>query len=110
MTVAWSTVSARGYQLDLSSTNFDGSGVVHSSRTRNGELGRLTIAGLEAIELLATATDTKTEQEVLVYQVLVVEPQHGGYTRILGIVNAADRERYLPVFRSVTQSFQPNGR
>ncbi|MBI4424015.1 MAG: hypothetical protein HY554_09830, partial [Elusimicrobia bacterium] len=37
---------ARGYRLEASSTNFDGSGTVLSSATPNGALGALTVPGL----------------------------------------------------------------
>ncbi|PCI36618.1 MAG: hypothetical protein COB53_08925, partial [Elusimicrobia bacterium] len=48
MTVVWSTVPSNGYTLILSSTNFDGTGILHSSSTPNTQLGTLSISGLLA--------------------------------------------------------------
>ena len=47
MTVSWNTVTSQGYVLELSSTDFDGSGTVYSSATTNGSLGSLIVEGLE---------------------------------------------------------------
>ncbi len=66
----------------------------------------IEVAGLPAIEALGHGLDIRSGSATLVYQ-LVVEARHGGYFRILGMAPNSARERFLPEFRRMAQSFRP---
>ena len=74
--------------------------------TRVTERRRMTIAGLEGVELVATAKDRDGGAEIALYQALLLA-KGGGYFRIVGQTGAADRERHLAEFRRIAASFEP---
>jgi hypothetical protein len=69
------------------------------------ERRRLTIAGLDAVELVGTAQDRDGGGEVVLYQVLLLATE-GGYYRLVGQVPAAQREELLPELRRIAQTFE----
>ncbi len=66
----------------------------------------LTVAGLDAFEVLGAGTDARSGEPCLVYQV-VIEAAHGGYFRLVGLAPASEREKYLAEFRRISESFAP---
>jgi hypothetical protein len=67
--------------------------------------GRATqLDGLEAYELEADGSDSKTGQPMRLYQVIAREAN--GYVIAQGLVGAPHAEAFLPEFRQVTQSFR----
>lgn len=66
----------------------------------------LTVAGLNAVEVLGRGVDIGSGAAALVYQ-LVVEARHGGYFRLIGLAPESERSSFLSEFRKIGESFQP---
>jgi hypothetical protein len=62
--------------------------------------------GVDWHEIVAKAKDGASEQAVLVMQTIRFEP--GGYTRMVGIVRADQREAVLPRFRRIVDTIAVN--
>ncbi|MGE0765957.1 MAG: hypothetical protein AB7L90_05800 [Hyphomicrobiaceae bacterium] len=65
---------------------------------------RIMIAGLPAVEMAGTATDTD-EGDVSLYQILVLPPT-GGYYRLLGQVPAEQAPALMPELEKIARSFR----
>jgi hypothetical protein len=72
---------------------------------RIAERNRLRIAGMEAVELVGTATDKDGGGKVELWQVLVLPPD-GGYFRLVGQIPKSERESLLPELRRIADSFR----
>lgn len=66
----------------------------------------VTYGGLPGVEIAARARDRASGAELMLYQVLLM-PREGGYFRLLGQALLAERDRYLPEFRRIAESFTP---
>lgn len=69
---------------------------------------RISVGGLDGIEIEADAVDTGEGRKMRLYQALL-PVKDGGYFRIIGIATAADAERLAPEFLKIARSFQPKG-
>lgn len=69
---------------------------------------RISVGGLDGIEIEADAVDTGEGRKMRLYQALL-PVRDGGYFRIIGIATAADAERLAPEFLKIARSFQPKG-
>ncbi len=69
------------------------------------ERRRITIAGLDAVELVGKATDKDGKAEIALYQVMLLGPE-GGYYRIVGQMPFAERDRLLPELRRIAAGFR----
>lgn len=69
------------------------------------ERRRTALAGMDAVELSATAIDSDTGEAVSLYQVVLLPPA-GGYFRILGQVPVSEDDRLLPELRKVAKGFE----
>jgi hypothetical protein len=67
---------------------------------------RLSVSGLEAIELVGDALDKDKSARTTVYQMLMLPPG-GGYYRLVGQLPEGWRERLLPELRRIAEGFQP---
>lgn len=65
-----------------------------------------TLAGYSAFELLAKGLDQKTAMPLTVYQVIIKTNQT--YYILQGFVPDSNAQTYLPVFRTIAESFRPN--
>lgn len=65
----------------------------------------LEIDDLEAVEILAEATDQKWGDRVFLYQVIVFE-EDDNYDVLLGVAELREREKYEPMFRAAAASFR----
>ena len=64
------------------------------------------LAGLDAVEIVGTATDADSGKEISIYQAVLLSPG-GGYFRIVGQMPIAERDRLLPEFRRIAKAFRP---
>jgi hypothetical protein len=61
------------------------------------------IDGLQGVEVLANARSREVGRQVMIYLVIVAEPQQ--YWKLAGRVNARRQDELLPIFRSMAESF-----
>ncbi len=64
----------------------------------------VTYGGLTGIEIEAQARERENDDELLLYQAVLLPPD-GGYWRIFGQAPWAERERYLAEFRKIAAGF-----
>ncbi len=65
---------------------------------------QVTIDNLKGYEIVAKAQDQKSQEPMLVYQVMLFDQK--GYYIMQGLVGEATKADYLPAFRAIAQSFQ----
>jgi len=70
------------------------------------ERRKLTVAGIEAFEIVGSARDKDTGAEKVMYQV-VLPGKDGGYFRIVGQSLREEGARLVPEFRKMAESFRP---
>lgn len=70
------------------------------------ESRRLRVAGMEAIELVGSATDKDGGAALALWQLLVL-PKSGGYYRLVGQMPAAEKDRLVAELRRVAEGFTP---
>jgi hypothetical protein len=70
------------------------------------ERRKLTVAGIEASEIVGSARDKDTGAEKVIYQV-VLPGKDGGYTRFVGQSLREDSARLVPEFRKMAESLRP---
>lgn len=63
----------------------------------------LRIDGLQGVEVLANARSREVGHQVIIYLVIVAEPQQ--YWKLAGRVTARRQDELLPTFRSIAESF-----
>lgn len=69
------------------------------------ERRKLTVAGIDAFEIVGSARDKDTGAEKVIYQV-VVPGKDGGYFRIVGQSPREEGARLIPEFRKMAESFR----
>lgn len=68
-TVTWQPGNSQGYRLEISSTNFDGTGIIYSSATVNSAVSSLSIQGLVSNTLYRARVGAYNWNSVLNYSV-----------------------------------------
>ena len=66
----------------------------------------LSVAGMAAIELTATASDKASGREMAVWQLLVL-PEGGGHFRLVSQMPLSEKERLVPELRKIAEGFRP---
>jgi hypothetical protein len=70
------------------------------------EVSDVTVAGMDGIEILASAGDDDDPSHTLfVYQLLLVDQEQGGYVLMTGVARRDDRADALPAFRDSASTF-----
>jgi len=64
----------------------------------------VTIANLSGYEIVATAKDSKSDLEMHVYQVMLID--ESTYYLIQGLVGANNKEKFATIFESIANSFK----
>lgn len=65
---------------------------------------RVSIGGLDGVEIEATARERESNAEILLYQVMLLPPE-GGYWRIFGQAPLSEADRYRSEFQRIARSF-----
>ena len=78
--------------------------VPHCTEVKPGELTSITLDGLKGYEATADAKDESSGNPVRVYQALLFSS--GYHIFLLGVVDAARAEEFLPEFKAAAHSFK----
>lgn len=70
------------------------------------EIRKITIAGLQGVEITGSAADWKSGEAAGLYQVMIPGPS-GGYFRLVGFGPKDGWEENLAEFRKIAESFRP---
>ena len=65
----------------------------------------ISIDGIKGIEIEAIGHDQKSEQKLMVYQVMLY-PEGGGYILMTGLVGNNESDEYLPKFKSLARTYR----
>ena len=65
----------------------------------------ISIDRIKGIEIEAIGRDQKSENELMVYQVMLF-PKEGGYILMTGLVGNSERDDYLPKFKSLARTYR----